>query len=170
MYVVGARPNFVKMAPVVAELRASAPEAEHVLIHTGQHYDREMSDIFLEQLGMPAARPSPGRRLRHSRAADRRGSWSASSRCSRPSVQICVIVPGDVNSTLAAVLVAAKLHVPTAHLEAGLRSFDRSMPEEINRIVADQFADLLFAHSDEALENLEREGIDSNRCIWSATR
>ena len=162
VYVVGARPNFVKMAPVVAALRARLPDAKHVIVHTGQHYDKVMSDIFVDQLGMP----QPDHLLGV-------GSGSHAQQTARVMERLepileaegpdLVIVPGDVNSTLAASLVAAKLCVPTAHLEAGLRSFDRSMPEEINRIVADEFADLLLAHSDEALENLAREGIEPSR-------
>jgi UDP-N-acetylglucosamine 2-epimerase (non-hydrolysing) len=121
-----------------------------------------MSDVFVDQLGMP----QPDHLLGV-------GSGSHAEQTARVMERIepilvaerpnLVIVPGDVNSTLAATLVAAKLCLPTAHLEAGLRSFDRSMPEEINRIVADEFADLLLAHSDEALENLAREGIDASR-------
>jgi UDP-N-acetylglucosamine 2-epimerase (non-hydrolysing) len=162
VYVVGARPNFVKMAPVIAALRARLPDAGHVVVHTGQHYDQEMSDIFLDQLGMP----EPDHLLGV-------GSGSHAQQTARVMERLepvleaeqpdLVIVPGDVNSTLAAALVAAKLGIPIAHLEAGLRSFDRSMPEEINRIVADEFADLLLAHSDEALANLGREGIDAAR-------
>ena len=141
VYVVGARPNFVKMAPVIAALRARLPDAGHVVVHTGQHYDQEMSDIFLDQLGMP----EPDHLLGV-------GSGSHAQQTARVMERLepvlegeqpdLVIVPGDVNSTLAAALVAAKLGIPIAHLEAGLRSFDRSMPEEINRIVADEFSDL----------------------------
>ena len=162
VYVVGARPNFVKMAPVIAALRTRLPDADHVVVHTGQHYDTAMSDIFLDELGMP----EPAHLLGV-------GSGSHAQQTARVMERIepvleaeqpdLVIVPGDVNSTLAAALVAAKLGLPLAHLEAGLRSFDRLMPEEINRIVADEFADLLLAHSDEALVNLEREGIDAAR-------
>lgn len=162
VYVVGARPNFVKMAPVVAALRARLPEAAHVIVHTGQHYDKAMSDVFVDQLGMP----QPDHLLGVGSGTHAQQTARVMERLEpileeeRPDL---VIVPGDVNSTLAASLVAAKLCLPTAHLEAGLRSFDRSMPEEINRIVADEFADLLLAHSDEALENLAREGIEASR-------
>ncbi len=162
VYVVGARPNFVKMAPVVAALRAHLTEAAHIIVHTGQHYDRAMSDVFVDQLGMP----QPDHLLGVGSGTHAQQTARVMERlepileAERPDL---VIVPGDVNSTLAASLVAAKLSIPTAHLEAGLRSFDRSMPEEINRIVADEFADLLLAHSDEALENLDREGIEPHR-------
>ena len=160
LYVVGARPNFVKMAPVIAALGERLPEARHVIVHTGQHYDTAMSDVFLGQLGIP----EPDHLLGVGSGTHAQQTARVMERlepvleAERPDL---VIVPGDVNSTLAASLVAAKLGIPTAHLEAGLRSFDRSMPEEINRIVADEFAELLLAHSDEALVNLAREGIDA---------
>ena len=162
VYVVGARPNFVKMAPVISKLRTALPRATHTIVHTGQHYDRAMSDVFLGQLGIP----DPDHLLGVGSGTHAQQTARVMERlepileAERPDL---VIVPGDVNSTLAASLVAAKLDIPTAHLEAGLRSFDRSMPEEINRIVADTFADVLLAHSSEALENLEREGIDTAR-------
>jgi UDP-N-acetylglucosamine 2-epimerase (non-hydrolysing) len=161
-YVVGARPNFVKMAPVISEMRRRLPEAGHVLIHTGQHYDRLMSDIFLEELNVPAPEHMLGV-----------GSASHAVQTARVMERIepvleaeqpdLVLVPGDVNSTLAATLVAVKLGIPVAHLESGLRSFDRTMPEEINRIVADEFAEHLFLHCDEAIENLRAEGIADER-------
>jgi UDP-N-acetylglucosamine 2-epimerase (non-hydrolysing) len=161
-YVVGARPNFVKMAPVIAELRRRIPDGRHALIHTGQHYDRLMSDIFLEELEVPAPDHMLGV-----------GSASHAVQTARVMERIepvleeenpdLVIVPGDVNSTLAATLVAVKLGIPVAHLESGLRSFDRTMPEEINRIVADEFSEHLFLHCDEAIENLQAEGIADER-------
>jgi UDP-N-acetylglucosamine 2-epimerase (non-hydrolysing) len=161
-YVVGARPNFVKMAPVISELRRRIPDGHHALIHTGQHYDRLMSDIFLEELGVPAPDHMLGV-----------GSASHAVQTARVMERIepvlieehpdLVIVPGDVNSTLAATLVAVKLGIPVAHLESGLRSFDRTMPEEINRIVADEFSEYLFLHSEEAIENLRAEGIADER-------
>lgn len=161
-YVIGARPNFVKMAPVIAELRERMPDGEHVLIHTGQHYDRMMSEVFLEELGVP----EPDHMLGVGSASHAVQTARVMERIEpvliegRPDL---VIVPGDVNSTLAAALVAVKLGIPVAHLEAGLRSFDRSMPEEINRIVADEFSDYLFVHCEEAIENLKAEGIADER-------
>src|SRR3954452_5058680 len=165
MSVIGARPNFVKTAPVVAELRRRAPDERHVLVHTGQHYDRMMSDIFLEELGVPEPDYMLGV-----------GSGSHAIQTARVMERIepvileekpdLVMVPGDVNSTLAAALVAAKLQVPVAHLESGLRSYDRTMPEEINRIVADEFSDYLFLHSEEAIDNLRREGIEDERMYF----
>jgi UDP-N-acetylglucosamine 2-epimerase (non-hydrolysing) len=161
-YVVAARPNFVKMAPVIAELRRWMPDGRHALIHTGQHYDRLMSEIFLEELGVPA----PDHMLGVGSASHAVQTARVMERIEpvlieeRPDL---VIVPGDVNSTLAATLVAVKLGIPVAHLESGLRSFDRTMPEEINRIVADEFSEYLFLHSEEAVENLRAEGIADER-------
>jgi UDP-N-acetylglucosamine 2-epimerase (non-hydrolysing) len=162
LYVVGARPNFVKMAPVVAALRQRIPDAEHVLVHTGQHYDVEMSELFLTELAMP----EPVHRLgvgSGTHAEQTAGVMQALERVVLGAPPELAFVPGDVNSTLGAALVFAKLGIPYAHVESGLRSFDRSMPEEINRIVADEFASLLFAHSDEAVANLASEGIDARR-------
>jgi UDP-N-acetylglucosamine 2-epimerase (non-hydrolysing) len=165
VYVVGARPNFVKMAPVIAALRARFPDGRHVLVHTGQHYDRLMSDIFLEQLGVPEPDHllgvgSGSHAVQTARVMER---IEPVLDLERPDV---AIVPGDVNSTLAAALVAVKLGIPVAHLEAGLRSFDRTMPEEVNRIVADEFADHLLVHCDEAIDNLRAEGISGARVAF----
>jgi UDP-N-acetylglucosamine 2-epimerase (non-hydrolysing) len=162
MYVVGARPNFVKMAPVISELRRALPGGQHVVVHTGQHYDRMMSSAFMDELRLP----SPDYVLQVGSATHAVQTARVMERIEavidgeRPDL---VLVPGDVNSTLAATLVAAKLGVPLGHVEAGLRSFDRTMPEEINRIVADEFSDYLFIHSDEARENLRAEGISLQR-------
>lgn len=162
MYIVGARPNFVKMAPVITEVRRALPDGRHILVHTGQHYDPMMSAVIMEELGLP----SPDYVLRVGSASHAVQTARAMERIEavidieRPDL---VIVSGDVNSTLAATLVAVKLGVPLAHVEAGLRSFDRTMPEEINRIVADEFSDHLFIHSDEARENLHAEGIAPDR-------
>jgi UDP-N-acetylglucosamine 2-epimerase (non-hydrolysing) len=161
-YVVGARPNFVKMAPVISEMRHRLPDAHHTLIHTGQHYDRLMSDIFLQELDVPPPEHmlgvgSASHAVQTARVMER---IEPVLEAERPDL---VIVPGDVNSTLAATLVAVKLGLRVAHLESGLRSFDRSMPEEINRIVADEFAEHLFLHCDEAVENLRAEGIADQR-------
>jgi UDP-N-acetylglucosamine 2-epimerase (non-hydrolysing) len=161
-YVVGARPNFVKMAPVISELRHRLPDARHTLIHTGQHYDRLMSDIFLEELDVPAPDHmlgvgSASHAVQTARVMER---IEPVLELERPDL---LMVPGDVNSTLAATLVAIKLGIPVAHLESGLRSFDRTMPEEINRIIADEFAEHLFLHCEEAVENLRAEGIADER-------
>jgi len=162
LYVVGARPNFVKMAPVVAALRRRLSSAQHVLVHTGQHYDAEMSELFLDELAMP----EPDHRLgvgSGTHAVQTARVMEALERVVLDEPPDLAFVPGDVNSTLGASLVFAKLGVPYAHIESGLRSFDRTMPEEINRIVADEFGSLLFAHSDEAIANLASEGIDASR-------
>jgi len=162
VYVVGTRPNFVKTAPVVAALRARFPEGTHTIVHTGQHYDRLMSEVFLEELGVPA----PDHMLEVGSGSHARQTALVMERLEpvldreRPDL---VMVPGDVNSTLAAALTAAKMQIPVAHIESGLRSFDRTMPEEINRIVADEFSEYLFLHSDEAIENLRAEGIAEER-------
>jgi UDP-N-acetylglucosamine 2-epimerase (non-hydrolysing) len=162
VYAVGARPNFVKMAPVVAELRRQLPDARHALVHTGQHYDEAMSAIFLEQLGVP----EPDYRLEVGSASHAVQTARVLERiepvldAERPDL---VIVPGDVNSTLAVALAAAKLEIPVAHVESGLRSFDRSMPEEINRALTDNLASYLFVHSEDAVGNLLREGLPEDR-------
>src|SRR3954468_14555070 len=160
--VVGARPNFVKTAPVISELGRRHPEWEHVLVHTGQHYDPMMSRVFLEELrvGEPDHMLGAGSGSHAVQTARVLERLQPVLEQERPDL---VVVPGDVNSTLAATLAAAKLGIPLAHLESGLRSFDRTMPEEINRIVADEFADLLLLHSDEAVENLRAEGIPDER-------
>jgi UDP-N-acetylglucosamine 2-epimerase (non-hydrolysing) len=161
-YVVGARPNIVKMAPVIRELRARLPEARHVLVHTGQHYDDAMSDVFLRDLNVP----HPDHHLGVGSGSHAEQTARALERLEdvlerdRPSL---VLVPGDVNSTLAGALVAAKLGIPLGHVESGLRSFDDSMPEEINRVVADRLSDFLFVHSEDGVENLGREGVPSER-------
>jgi UDP-N-acetylglucosamine 2-epimerase (non-hydrolysing) len=161
-YVVGARPNFVKMAPAVAALRRRLPDAEHVLVHTGQHYDAEMSELFLDELDMP----EPDHRLGVGSGTHAEQTARILERLERVMLDQppdLAFVPGDVNSTLAAALVFAKLEIPYGHVESGLRSFDRSMPEEVNRIVADEFGSLLFVHSDEAIANLAAEGIAGDR-------
>lgn len=162
VYVVGARPNFIKLAPVLAELRRRRPDGRHVLVNTGQHYSHAMSELFLDELDMPAPDHSLGvgsgtHAQQTARVLER---LEPILEHERPDV---VLVPGDVNSTLAAALAAVKLRIPIGHIESGLRSFDRTMPEEINRIVADEFSDYLFLHSEEAIENLRREGIPDQR-------
>ena len=159
---IGTRPNFVKTAPVIAAMRARLPEGRHAIVHTGQHYDRAMSEIFLEELDVPAPDHmlevgSGSHALQTARTMERLEPVLAEE---RPDL---VMVPGDVNSTLAAALTAVKMGIPVAHIESGLRSFDRTMPEEVNRIVADEFAAHLFLHSDEAVENLRAEGIAEER-------
>ena len=162
LYVVGTRANFVKTAPVIAALRRRLPEGRHAIVHTGQHYDRLMSEIFLEELGVPA----PDHMLEVGSASHAVQTARTMERLEpvlleeRPDL---VVVPGDVNSTLAATLTAVKLGIPLAHVESGLRSFDMTMPEEANRIVADRFAEYLFVHSEEATRNLRAEGLPESR-------
>ena len=162
VYVVGTRPNFVKTAPVIAAMRARDPDGRHAIVHTGQHYDRMMSEIFLEELGVP----EPDHMLEVGSGSHAEQTALVMQRLEpvlaeeQPDL---VFVPGDVNSTLAAALTAAKALIPVAHIESGLRSFDRTMPEEINRIVADVLSQYLFLHSEEAIENLRAEGIAEER-------
>jgi UDP-N-acetylglucosamine 2-epimerase (non-hydrolysing) len=156
-HIVGARPNFMKVAPVLGALQGR-PNVSQTLIHTGQHYDINMSDVFFQQLGIPA----PDLNLAVGSGSHAQQTAEIMVRLEpviaerRPDI---VLVYGDVNSTVATTLVCAKLGVRVGHVEAGLRSFDRSMPEEINRLVTDQLADLLFTPSEDGNDNLRREGI-----------
>ena len=154
--VVGTRPNFMKTIPVVAELHARGDRFEPVLVHTGQHYDANMSEVFLRELGgfAPEYRLGVGsgsHTQQTARVMERLGPILDDE---RPDL---VLVPGDVNSTLAAALVSVQLGYPVGHIEAGLRSFDRTMPEELNRVLTDQISELLFIHSPEAADNLLAE-------------
>ena len=159
--VVGARPNFVKLAPLHRAL-VRRGGVEHVIVHTGQHYDREMSDSFFDDLGIPAPHHDlgvgSGSHAQQTAAIMQR--FELLCTCIRPDV---VLVYGDVNSTLAAALVAAKLGSNVGHVEAGLRSRDWTMPEEINRVVTDRLSDFLFTPSRDAVANLEAEGIPDER-------
>ena len=170
LYVVGARPNFMKVAPVIAAAERwnaqpqFAVHFERVLVHTGQHYDELLSGVFFRELGLPEPDEYLGV-----------GSGSHAQQTARLLEAIervvcrhepdAVLVPGDVNSTCAGALVAAKLNVPVVHLEAGLRSGDRSMPEEINRIVADHVSDLLLTTCSDGRDNLLREGVDAEKIV-----
>jgi UDP-N-acetylglucosamine 2-epimerase (non-hydrolysing) len=160
LHVTGARPNFPKAAPVITGLREH--NVDQLLVHTGQHYDDTMSEVFFRQLGLP--RPDvnlgvgSGRHGRQTAAILERLEDLFLER--RPDL---VIVYGDVNSTVAAALVAAKLGIAVAHVEAGLRSFDRTMPEEINRVVTDQLSDLLLVTSRDAIDHLRNEGAPAER-------
>jgi len=159
--VVGARPNFVKIAPILAELR-QYPETEVTLIHTGQHYDLQMSESFFANLEIP----KPDVNL-DARAETAIGQTAEIMRRLEPVLlerrPDWVVVVGDVNSTLAAAVTAVKLGIPLAHVEAGLRSGDRTMPEEINRILTDSISDLLFTTEPVAAENLAHEGVAPGR-------
>jgi len=160
LHVVGARPNFVKAAPV---LRATGQRGiRQTLVHTGQHYDRNMSDIFFTQLGLPEPdiNLEVGSGSHAWQTAEIMLRFEAAVVEAKPDI---VLVYGDVNSTIAAALVCSKLLLPVAHVEAGLRSFDRTMPEEINRIVTDQLSEVLFTPSGDGNENLLREGVSQDR-------
>ena len=155
--VAGARPNFMKIAPIVRALRGSGNGLAFNIVHTGQHYDREMNGVFFEELGIPP--PD---------ICFESGSGSHAQQTAKIMLafeQYClsgradlVLVVGDVNSTLACSIVAKKQRIPVAHVEAGLRSGDMAMPEEINRIVTDSIADLLFVTEPSGVSNLLREG------------
>jgi len=162
--VVGARPQFVKAAPVSAALAAAG--LEEYLVHTGQHYDAAMSDVFFAELGLrpPDRNLGVGSGSHAVQTAAMLAGLETVLAEQRPRV---VLVYGDTNSTLAAALAAAKLHLPIAHVEAGLRSFNRRMPEEINRVVVDVLSTLLFVPTETARANLAREGIDGARVIWT---
>ena len=162
--VVGARPNFMKIAPLMAAY-AAHPAIEPVLVHTGQHYDERMSDLFFRQLGIP----EPDINL---------GVGSASHAAQTAAIMVAfepvvlrlkpdaVLVVGDVNSTVACGLVSVKLGVRLVHVEAGLRSFDRTMPEEINRVVTDALSDLLFCSEPSGVANLRREGVAEGKIFF----
>lgn len=160
--VVGARPNFMKMAPIMAALDAQGSEMNVSLVHTGQHYDVAMNHQYFDALGIPAPdiNLEVGSGSHAVQTADVMRRFEPALDETRPSA---VLVVGDVNSTLACALVAAKKGIPVIHVEAGLRSFDRAMPEEINRILTDQLSDLLFTTERSGRENLLREGIDDAR-------
>ncbi|HET6401681.1 MAG TPA: UDP-N-acetylglucosamine 2-epimerase (non-hydrolyzing) [Candidatus Kapabacteria bacterium] len=164
LFVVGARPNFMKVAPVLEAVRATGTFAT-ILVHTGQHYDANMSDVFFGDLDMP----KPDRFLGV-------GSGTHAEQTAKVMIEMekllaeeqpgLVLVAGDVNSTLATALVAAKAGIPLGHIESGLRSFDRGMPEEINRIVADEFSQYCFVTERSGLKNLEHEGISKDRVFF----
>jgi UDP-N-acetylglucosamine 2-epimerase (non-hydrolysing) len=159
--VAGARPNFMKLAPVVQGLAAQGGPAFRI-VHTGQHYDRAMTDVFFEDLRIPQPSVHLDVGSGHHGAQTARiiERYEAHLLASRPSA---TVVFGDINSTVACALAAVKLGVPVAHVEAGLRSFDRTMPEEINRLLTDAMADLLLVSEPSGLENLRREGVDSDK-------
>src|SRR5499425_3436608 len=161
LHVVGARPNYMKIAPLMDALR-DVPGVRQILVNTGQHYDETMAKGFIRELSLPM----PDRDLEV-------GSASHAAQTANVMIrfeQVCleekpdlVVVVGDVNSTMAATLVAAKLLIPVAHVEAGLRSNDRTMPEEVNRVVTDRLADILLTPSRDGDENLLREGVSAEK-------
>jgi UDP-N-acetylglucosamine 2-epimerase (non-hydrolysing) len=163
--VVGARPNFMKIAPIHRALQKYSDRIRHLILHTGQHYDEKMSKVFFEDLELPQPDMYLGV-----------GSGSHAEQTAKVMVEFekalaelrpeLVIVVGDVNSTLACSVTASKMGIPVAHVEAGLRSFDRSMPEEINRIVTDVLSDFLFVTEEAGLRNLKREGIADEKVFF----
>lgn len=162
--VVGARPQFIKAAVVLEALRA-APDVRTTLIHTGQHYDANLSDIFFEELQLPR----PDYHLGVGSAPHGKQTARMLEGVEDVLLELkpdWALVFGDTNSTLAGALAAVKLHVPVAHVEAGLRSFNRLMPEEINRVLVDHASELLFAPTENAVQNLRREGIAEGRIHW----
>jgi UDP-N-acetylglucosamine 2-epimerase (non-hydrolysing) len=160
LHVTGARPNFPKAAPVIRALAARG--VSQLLVHTGQHYDQHMSEVFFRQLGLPEPDVNLGVGS-GSHARQTAAIMTGLEDLVKARSPLLVVVYGDVNSTVAAALVAAKQMVPLAHVEAGLRSFDMSMPEEINRLVTDRLADLLFATSADAVAHLGNEGTDPTK-------
>jgi len=171
LIVSGARPNFVKIAPLTKAIerhnRGEKPPVvlDPVIVHTGQHYDEEMSRLFFRDLAIP--KPHYDLNIGSGPHGEQTGrimiAFEPVVMKEQPDL---VVVVGDVNSTLACALVASKLNIPVAHIEAGLRSFDRTMPEEINRILTDQISDYLFTHSRDANENLRREGIPEEKIFF----
>jgi len=163
--VVGARPNYMKVAPIIRAMNELCPHAPPRLIHTGQHYDAAMSDAFFSALGLPrpAVNLEVGSASHAVQTAEIMKRFEGVIDAHDPAA---VLVVGDVNSTIACALVASKKSIPVAHVEAGLRSYDRTMPEEINRVLTDQISDLLYTTERTARENLLREGIDDSRIIF----
>ena len=162
LHVVGARPNFMKVAPVMRAMAARGGRFAQRLVHTGQHYDEAMSQVFFDELGIapPDDNLEVGSSSHAAQTAEIMTRFEPVIESFRPD---WLVVVGDVNSTMAATLVASKIGVKTAHVEAGLRSFDRSMPEEVNRLVTDALAELLLTPSPDADENLRREGVPAAR-------
>jgi len=162
--VVGARPNFMKIAPLMWEIK-NHPAIQSYLVHTGQHYDQQMSQIFFQELGIP--RPDIdlgiGSGSHAQQTAEVMKRFEGVLLEQKPDV---VVVVGDVNSTMACAITAVKLDIPVAHIEAGLRSFDRTMPEEINRLLTDSISRWLFVSEKSGVENLRREGISDDRIFF----
>jgi UDP-N-acetylglucosamine 2-epimerase (non-hydrolysing) len=167
VFVAGARPNFMKVAPMLRAARSLGAPFATPLVHTGQHYDAAMSDVFFDELGIPTPDAhlnvgSGSHGAQTARVLEGFESWLTA----RGDRVRGVVVVGDVNSTMACTIAAAKMNIPVAHVEAGLRSFDRTMPEEINRMVTDSIADLLLPSEPAGVENLAREGVDPRRVVF----
>ncbi len=160
--VAGARPNFMKIAPIVTQLQRFPATFASTVVHTGQHYDEKLSQVFFDELGIP--RPDVNLNVGSASHAQQTAAiMAAFEPVLIESRADLVLVVGDVNSTMACALVAVKLGIAVAHVEAGLRSFDRTMPEEINRVLTDQIADLLFTTDESAEGNLLREGVEASK-------
>ena len=166
MCIVGARPNFMKMAPILRALAGHTPPLPALLVHTGQHYDASMSDKLFADLALPQPdiNLEVGSGSHAVQTAEVMKRFEPALDEHKPS---CVLVVGDVNSTLACTLVAVKKGIPVVHVEAGLRSYDRKMPEEINRVLTDQVADRLYTTERSALANLVREGVAAERVFFA---
>ena len=164
MNIVGARPNMMKVAPLLAEMRRHS-ELQPVLVHTGQHYDYSMSQVFFDQLNMPEPdyNLEVGSGTHHAQTAEIIKRFGELMEKNRPDM---VLVVGDVNSTIGCALVAAKESIPIVHVEAGLRSFDRGMPEEINRVLTDAISNLLFTTEESGNKNLAAEGVSADRVFF----
>ncbi len=163
--VVGARPNFMKIAPLIREMNKKRGKIDHILVHTGQHYGKDMSDKLFEQLDIP----NPDINLEVGSCSHARQTAKIMTKFEKVVLNYkpnLIVVVGDVNSTMACALVAAKMGIPVAHVEAGLRSFDRTMPEEINRIVTDAISSFLFTPEESANNNLIREGIPREKICY----
>lgn len=164
--IIGTRPNFIKMAPVCRAFNAYSGQIKHILCHTGQHSDDKMSGIFFSDLGMPD--PDYHLGISSGTHAEQTGRIMKAFEdvliTEQPDL---VIVVGDVNSTMACALATVKLHIPVAHIESGLRSGDRTMPEEINRIITDAISDLMFVTEQSGLDNLSREGVPDYKVFFT---
>ena len=164
--VVGARPNFMKIAPVHLEFLKYKDSVQHLICHTGQHYDEKMSKIFFDDLNIspPDFNLNVGSGSHAVQTANIMIEFEKVLMAEKPDL---LIVVGDVNSTIACSLVAKKMNIPVAHIEAGLRSFDRTMPEEINRVLTDSISDYLFVTEQSGIDNLEKEGVDKNKIFFT---
>ncbi len=163
--VVGARPNFMKIAPIMREMSKYPQNFVQLLVHTGQHYDNEMSKFFFDDLGLPMPDIYLGVGSETHAVQTGKIMIEFDKVCYQKKPDLIIVV-GDVNSTVACAIVAAKLCIPVAHIEAGLRSFDRTMPEEINRMLTDQISDYLFTTCEDANQNLIREGIPKSKIFF----
>src|SRR6186713_1548779 len=164
--VVGARPNFMKVAPIHFEFEKHKHIVKHLICHTGQHYDEKMSKVFFDELGLPQPDFDLGIGS-GSHAVQTAGIMIEFEKVLQQEKPDLIIVVGDVNSTIACSLVAKKMNIAVAHVEAGLRSFDKTMPEEINRILTDSISDFLFVTEQSGINNLKKEGVDESKIFFT---